>query len=322
MSVFHSLESASGRFGPAALAIGNFDGVHIGHQALLHSTVAYARGHDLVPAVLTFDPHPTAVVAPHRQPEMICTIEDRIRLLQAAGADKILVLPFTEQLARMMPDEFVERILLSNLQTRAVFVGQNFRFGCRQSGTPETLAELGRNLNFEAHFLAPVILRGEIVSSSLIRKDLANSRVVRAARFLNRWFSLRGHVAPGHGVGRKQTVPTLNLTPTPGVVCPRGVFVTETVEPRTNRIWPSITNVGVRPTFGGDELTIETYLLSKLEGDSPGEIEVRFQHFLRGERRFPTPEDLKAQIMRDIARAQVFRSRLSKLQKPLPWIYC
>lgn len=322
MTVFRSLESAAGRFGPAALAIGNFDGVHIGHQALLRSMVAYGRSNNLVPAVLTFDPHPTAVVAPHRRPEMICTIEDRIRLLQAAGAEKILVLPFTEQLARMVPDEFVEQILLSKLQTRAVFVGQNFRFGCRQSGTPETLAELGRQLDFEAHFLPPVILRGEIVSSSLIRKDLASSRAVRAARFLNRWFFIRGRVVSGHGVGSKQTVPTLNLRPTPGIVCPRGVFVTETAEPGTDRVWPSITNIGVRPTFGGDELTIETYLLSKLEGDSPAEIEVRFQHFLRAERRFPTPEDLKAQIMRDIAKAQEFRTRLGKLRKPLPWIYC
>jgi riboflavin kinase/FMN adenylyltransferase len=321
MTVFRNLEAAAGGFGPCALAIGNFDGVHVGHQALLRSTTAYARQHQLVPAVLTFDPHPTAVVAPHRRPEMICTLEDRVRLLAAAGAEQILVLPFTEQLAQMTPREFAERILVDSLGTRAVFVGQCFRFGYRQAGTPEVLADLGSELGFEAHFLAPVVLRGQVVSSSAIRKQLASSRVSCAARFLNRWFSIRGAVVSGHGVGAKQTVPTLNLRPVPGLVCPRGVFVTETSEVDSDRVWPSITNVGMRPTFGGDEMTIETYLLTPLEGDSPQAVEVRFQHFLRQERKFASPEELKAQIMRDVQRSQIFRARLRKLQRSVPSIY-
>ena len=321
MTVFHNLEAAAGGFGPCALAIGNFDGVHVGHQALLRATTAYARVHQLVPAVLTFDPHPTAVVAPHRRPQMICTVEDRVRLLSAAGAEKILVLPFTEQLARMSPREFVERILVDGLGTRALFVGQNFRFGYRQAGTPEVLAQLGAELNFEAQFLAPVVLRGRVVSSSAIRKQLAASQVSCAARFLNRWFSMRGTIVSGHGVGAKQTVPTLNLRPTPGLVCPRGVFVTETSDIDSDRVWPSITNVGIRPTFGGDEMTIETYLLGPLEGESPQAIEVRFQHFLREERKFASPEELKAQIMRDVQRSQIFRARWKKLQKSVPSIY-
>lgn len=321
MKTFRTVESAANAFGPCALAIGNFDGVHIGHQALLREATQYAQDRQLVPAALTFDPHPTAVVAPHRRPEMICTVEDRVRLLHAGGAENVLVLPFTSDIAKMTPREFVEQILIGVLGTRAVFVGENFRFGVRQSGTPEILAELGRELHFDAHFLPPVVLRGETVSSSAIRGELARSLVSRAARLLNRWFFVRGKVVSGQGVGSKQTVPTLNLRPVPGLVCPRGVFVTETSDLDSDRIWPSVTNIGVRPTFGGEELTIETYLLSPLEGEAPRSIEVRFQHFLRPERRFGNPEELKAQILRDVHRSQIFRRRLRRLQKPVPSIY-
>jgi riboflavin kinase/FMN adenylyltransferase len=318
---FRTLEAAAGAFGPCALAIGNFDGVHIGHQLLLREATRYASEHRLVPAALTFHPHPTSVVAPQRRPEMICTVEERVRLLHAAGAENVLVLPFTLETSRMTPREFVEKVLIDALGTRAVFVGENFRFGVRQSGTPEVLAELGRELDFEPHFLPPVVVRGEMVSSSVIRGEIAKGRVVRAGRLLNRWFSLRGDVVAGQGVGSKQTVPTLNLQPTPGLVSPRGVYVTETLDLDAERVWPSVTNVGTRPTFEGDELTIETFLLSALEGQAPRSIEVRFQHYVRAERRFESPAELKAQIMRDVGRAQTFQRRLRRLQKPVPSIY-
>lgn len=321
MTVFRSLEAATGVFGPCAVAIGNFDGVHVGHQALLRATVAYAKPPQLTPAVLTFDPHPAAVVAPHRRPEMICTLEDRIRLLGESGAEKILVLPFTEELARMTPREFVEQILLARLETRAVFVGENFRFGCRQAGTPEVLAGLGAELGFQAQFLEPVVLRGRIVSSSVIRTELSKGNVSLAARLLNRCFSLRGPVVSGHGVGSRQTVPTLNMRPVEGLVSPRGVFVTRTVDTGSGRVWPSITNVGVRPTFGGDELTIETFLLTPLEGGTPRNIETQFEHFLRPERRFASAEELRAQIMQDVRKAQVFSVRFTRLRHVIPSIY-
>jgi riboflavin kinase/FMN adenylyltransferase len=321
MKDFRTLESATEAFGPCALAIGNFDGVHIGHQSLLRGAARYATEHHLVAAALTFDPHPTAVVAPQRRPEMICTVEDRVRLLHAAGAENVLVLPFTAEIAKMTPREFAEKVLVGVLGTRAVFVGENFRFGVRQSGTPEVLAGLGRELGFDSHFLPPVVLRGVTVSSSVIRGEVTKSEVGRAARLLNRWFFLRGEVVSGQGIGSKQTVPTLNLRPAPGLVCPRGVFVTETSDLASDRMWPSVTNVGVRPTFGGEELTIETYLLGPLEGDAPTSIEVRFQHFLRAERRFENPEELKAQILRDVRRAQIFHRRIQRLQRAVPSIY-
>lgn len=312
-TVFRSLEQARGCFGPCALAIGNFDGVHIGHQALLSQAVDFAAKNALAPAVLTFDPHPTVVVAPERTPLAICTLDQRLRFLELAGIARILVLPFTREISRLAPEEFVSQILIDALATKAVFVGDNFHFGYKQAGTPETLRALGERFGFVSCFVKPVAWRGEIVSSSAIRRYLASGDVTRAARLLGRCFAIDGAVVSGHGIGSKQTVPTLNLRPAHGQLVPRGVYVTETLETGARRRWPSITNAGVRPTFGGDELTIETFLLSPLEDRAPDRIEVEFRRFLRAERQFPSPDALKAQIFKDVARARGYWRRFSKL---------
>ncbi len=321
MKDFRSVESARGQFGPSALAIGNFDGVHIGHQALLREAVRYASAHGITPAALTFYPHPTAVVAPRHVPLLICSLEKRIQLLAAAGAERILVLPFTPEVARMSPEEFVSQILVDALETKAVFVGENFHFGHKQSGTPDVLRGLAERYRFYVRFLKPVSLRGEIVSSSAIRRYLASGNVSRVGRLLGRCFSLAGPVVTGHGVGSKQTVPTLNLRSAPDRIVPRGVYVTETVELPSNRRWESITNAGFRPTFGGNELTVETFLLGKWEGDGPQEIEVRFHHFVRVERQFPSPEALKQQIFKDVSVAQKYWRRRTKIGIPAASIY-
>lgn len=311
----------SERFGPCALAIGNFDGVHIGHQALVHEVVRCASEKGLHPAVLTFDPHPTAVLAPTKVPLQICGLEQRINLLKQAGIERVRVLPFTADLAALSPQRFVEEVLVRELETKAVFVGENFRFGCRQSGTPEVFRELGSEYGFSICFLPPVTFRGQVVSSTIIRQYLAKGEVVLAGHLLGRCFVLQGPVVSGHGVGSKQTVPTLNLRPPVNQVVPRGVYVTETRDIADGRRWRSITNAGVRPTFGGDELTIETFLLEPLTGDTPEAIEIAFRHFVRAERKFPNPEELKVQILRDIARASNYWRRVERLAQPLSSIY-
>ena len=312
MTVFRSLEEAVGRFGPCALAIGNFDGVHVGHQALIRRAVDFAARNHATPAVLTFDPHPTAIVAPERMPQLICSLPQRLKLLSEAGAARILVLPFTPDIARLSPEDFVSRILVAALQTKGVFVGDNFRFGHRQAGTPEMLRTLAGQYGFASEFIHPVCLRHEIVSSSAIRQYLAAGNVSRAGRLLGHCFALEGEIVTGQGIGSKQTVPTLNLRPVPNQVVPRGVYITETFDARSHRRWPSITNAGIRPTFGGEELTIETFLLGPLDEPAPAQIEVRFRRFVRPERRFPDPAALKAQIFKDVARAQTYWRRLSK----------
>lgn len=315
--VYRDLESARGKFGPCATAIGNFDGVHIGHRELISRTVAFAADHELKPAALTFDPHPASVVAPERMPMAITSLDERLRLLDELGLKRILVLPFTPAVAQMSPEEFVREVLAGPVQARAVFVGENFRFGARQAGNAATLQELGAKYGFAPQFLPPVVYRGEVVSSSAIRRHVSSGNVARAGRLLGRCFSVKQPVVTGHGIGSKQTVPTLNVKPPPGQVLPRGVYVTETLcldrdlEPR--RRWHSVTNCGVRPTFGGDELTVETYLLGPLEGAPPSQIEVQFRHFIRPERSFPDASSLKDQILRDVAKAQEYWRRAERL---------
>lgn len=319
--VLRSVKEARAQFEPCALAIGNFDGVHLGHQALLNRTKRQAAERDIAPAVLTFHPHPTVIVAPERTPELISTLEQRLELLSAAGAGQILVLPFTDEVAQLSPREFVWQILCNTLKTRVVVVGENFRFGHKQAGTPETLRVLGREFGFESQFVPPVTWRGEVISSSAVRNYLKSGNVSRAARLLGRCFSIAGAVVTGRGVGSKQTVPTLNLRPPDGQIVPRGVYITETLEHSTKRRWESITNCGFRPTFGGDELTIETFLLTPLEGDPPSHIEVEFRRFVRSEIQFPSPEALKAQILQDVSRAKAYWHRVGQIRKPAASIY-
>jgi riboflavin kinase/FMN adenylyltransferase len=310
--VHSSLDSAQGDFGPCALTIGNFDGVHRGHQALLKATCDYAREHGMCPAVLTFHPHPAVFVAPERVPELICPLDERVRLLSAAGAERILILPFNDRLARFTPAEFVSQILVQGLQAKAVFVGENFRFGHKQAGTTGTLTELGQIHDFAACFLAPVSYRGNLVSSSAVRQNIAAGNVAFAGRLLNRCFSLQGEVVKGHGIGSRETVPTLNIKPPEGQIIPRGVYITQTVEPATGRVWPSITNSGTRPTFDGTELTVETFLLAPLDGLSPGHIRIEFRRFIRAERQFPDSTALRRQIMVDVGRANAFWRRVRR----------
>jgi riboflavin kinase/FMN adenylyltransferase len=311
--VFRSLDEARGHFGPAALAIGNFDGVHMGHRALVGEMCGYANARSLKRAVLTFHPHPTVLVAPDRVPPMICTLEERLAHLEELGVDLILVLPFTPELSRHTPEEFVSRVLLNTLNTKATFVGTNFHFGHRQAGTPAVLTELGRQHGFDTIFLEPIAYRGAIVSSSAIRKALTDHRLGFASHLLGRCFSVSGDVVAGQGIGRKETVPTLNILPAPDQLLLRGVYVTRTYDLESKRAWPSITNVGIRPTFQGEGVTIESFLLAELTGDAPRHIRVEFRRFVREERQFENPQALKQQIFRDVARAQAYWRRVNQL---------
>ena len=307
--VYRSLEEASASFAPSTLTIGNFDGVHIGHQDIFRRVIDAASRIGAKPSVLTFDPHPSKLVAPERAPKLLSTVEQRCDLIAATGIEQILVLPFTAAVASLSPEEFVNQILRRALGVRVLLIGGNFRFGRGASGDTRTLVEAGARSNFEVQVVEPVRCRGHIVSSTEIRTLIACGRVGWAARFLGRPYGLEGEIVSGHGVGKRQTVPTLNLSTTAEVLPARGVYVTRTTDLHDGRQWRSVTNVGVRPTFGGDRLTVETFLLAPLEGADPSRIRVDFWHRLREERKFENPEVLKAQILRDAARAIKWHSR-------------
>jgi riboflavin kinase/FMN adenylyltransferase len=306
MRVARTIVEASD-FEPSAVTIGNFDGVHAGHQHLFREVVRIAQERGLRATVLTFDPHPSSVVAPERMPRLLTTHEERCELLRDIGIDQVLILPFTIETARLSPEEFVQRILVDVLHAKAVLVGDNFRFGHKQAGNTKTLSELGEKYGYQTRVVEAIKFRGRVVSSSEIRRLIECGDVARACRCLGRPFAISGDVVSGHGVGAKQTVPTLNLRWSAELLPRPGVYITRT---RNGRVWNSITNVGHRPTFGGgQEMSIETFLLDLLEGPAPAHISVEFLRRVRDERKFETPEALKAQILKDVGRAQAFFRR-------------
>lgn len=302
-------ETVPADFGPCALTIGNFDGVHAGHRELMRRVAAVAAPHHLRPSVLTFDPHPAKIVAPARSPKLITTIDERLALIQAEHMEHALVLGFTAEIARLQPDEFVRQLLVEQLKARYVVVGDNFRFGRDQAGDAGLLTELGDRYGFRVEAVPAVKLDGVVVSSSAIRKAIASGLEIAVANaMLERPYAVQGRVVTGHGIGSKQTVPTLNLHTEAEVLPGVGVYVTRTYDiDESSRTWESITNVGRRPTFGdGDTLTIETFLLSEFDGANPQRIRVEFLKWVREERKFPSPEDLKQQIFRDVNEAKSF----------------
>ncbi len=313
MQVFRSLEGARGRFGPCAVTIGNFDGTHIGHQELFREVALLASVHRWAPAVLTFDPHPAKVVAPERAPKRLSTHEERVETMRACGVDRVLILPFDAALAGVAPDAFVRGILVGALGTKAVIVGDNFRFGHKHAGNIHLLADLGRELGFATHIEPAIRFRGVVVSSTEVRTAIASGRVGFAGRLLGRPYALVGRVVSGYGIGSKQTVPTLNLAADQEVLPARGVYITRTRDLDSERRWNSITNIGMRPTFDGDALTIETFLLSAFDGDTPSRIAVEVLRRVREEKKFESPEALKAQIFRDVARANSYHRRVASL---------
>jgi riboflavin kinase/FMN adenylyltransferase len=310
MKVYRSLAEVPADFGPSALTVGNFDGVHFGHRRILRRLKAIADEKGWKPSVLTFDPHPTRVVAPERTPPLMTSPGRRAQLMEQEGIAQVLIMPFTRELASLEPAGFVRQLLVERLGARAVLVGDNFRFGHRQAGNVELLAALGRELGFETEVIPAVKCRGRVVSSSGIRELIRAGRVSLAARLLERPYALEGEVVPGRGVGSKQTVPTLNLATDAEVIPANGVYVTRTRDLDAAREWNSITNIGYRPTFGSsDQLSIETFLLAPLEGGDPRRIRVEFLWRVRDERRFPAPEALRAQILKDVHTAQSYFRR-------------
>jgi riboflavin kinase/FMN adenylyltransferase len=252
--------------------------------------------------------------------------------MEGDGIEQVLILPFDAHLSSLDPEAFFREVLVDDLGARAVVVGDNFLFGNRQSGDVGTLLALGEKLGVRVGIVPAIRRRGVLVSSSEIRRLLSIGDVSRAGRLLGRPFAVSGAVVAGEGRGRKETVPTLNLE-IPSLDLERaavpanGVYITRTFEEEDSpvcpqrdrqdgprlRSWRSVTNVGYRPTFGGRHLTIETFLLDPLEGGSPERIRVEFLRRLRDERTFPNAEQLRAQILRDVSRAQTFFRRIAPI---------
>jgi riboflavin kinase/FMN adenylyltransferase len=269
------------------VAVGSFDGVHLGHREVI-------RGSD---SVLTFDPHPTAIVAPQHTPKLLTSLDVKAELVQALGVDELIVIPFDADFAKRSAPEFIDDVLVGSLGATYVSVGENFRFGNRAKGDPQMLAEDER---FSTRVAPLLEVEGEIVSSSHIRGLVLAGEVEQATRFLGAPFQMRGEVVHGDERGRELGFPTANLIPDDALVCPgHGVYAC-----LANGL-PAAVNIGVRPTFvtGRGEL-VEAYILD-FEGDLYGsELRVDFLSRLRGERRFPSAEALVEQMHRDVERTR------------------
>jgi riboflavin kinase / FMN adenylyltransferase len=290
----------------SVVAIGNFDGVHLGHQKILRGVLERSRagGRGLLATVLTFFPHPARVLRPAAAPALLTTLDQRLAAFDAIGLDAALVLQFDEELSKVGAEEFARRFLVETLRAKAVLVGGNFRFGHKQTGDVKLLAAIGAECGFEVCVIEPVTVDGEVVSSSGIRRMLTEGRVEEAAKFLGRPFSLGGEIRPGTGTGRKLVVPTLNLTIEQEMLPKNGVYATEVI--LGGKRFPSATNIGVRPTFDGTRLAIESHLIGFSEQLTSGQMEVRFCTRLRDEQKFASVDALREQVLRDIERAREY----------------
>ena len=316
MRVIGDLRELGQPMAPSVATIGNFDGVHLAHETLLRRIVEAARLQGFVATAVTFEPHPIKVLAPEHAPRLLTPLRRKIDLIAATGIDLLVVLPFTRELARQSPLEFVRNVLVNPLHAASVHVGPNFRFGYRQSGDTEILEELGKQEGFRVETVPMLRVRGDRVSSTRIRELLTEGRVHKANRLLGRPFSCRGPIVAGMGAGRKHTVPTLNLAPIEEQLPKVGVYVTQTLLSGARH--DSVTNVGFKPTFGHHRLTVETFLLNFSGQIEETDMEIEFLYRLRDEMKFQNPAILKVQIQEDARRSIKFFRLLKQYGRQLP----
>jgi riboflavin kinase/FMN adenylyltransferase len=290
-----------------AVTVGNFDGVHRGHRALVSEAVALAREGGGVSVVLTFDPHPARVLGPGRAPAALTTLAQKEELLALLGVDRFAVLPFDAGVARLPPDAFAREVLQGAVGARHVVVGESFRFGHRREGDARALAALGEGLGFSVRALPAVLEQGSPVSSSRVRDELFRGDVGAARSLLGRPYFVDASVVRGDGRGRTIGVPTANLVAENEILPARGVYAARFRVPEGD--WhPSVVNLGHRPTFGGEHATVEAHLIG-FEGDLYGaRVRLEFHERLRGEQRFDGKEALVARIREDVTRARALLS--------------
>jgi riboflavin kinase/FMN adenylyltransferase len=302
MRIVRGLPSAPPDRRPSAVALGVFDGVHLGHRAILGGAVAHARATGSPAIACTFDPHPLEVLQPDRAPLPITTLDERLDLIAACGVDETVVLTFTRELAAMEPEAFVKDVLVDRLAARQVVVGFNHRFGRGARGDAALLRELGARGGFSVDVIEPLTVDGVPVSSTAIRSALARGDLDAAVRMLGRPYTLPGKVVAGAGRGRTLGFPTANVAPDRPVLVAPGVYAcTVEVAGQSRR---AVVNVGVRPTFGEQALAVEAYLLD-FSGDLYGQtVRLVFRSRVREERRFSSVDALRAQIADDVENAR------------------
>lgn len=302
MRIFHHIEDQSFSTLGTVATMGNFDGIHLGHQALVRNTVQESTRLGYPSTVLTFEPHPLKVLAPERAPSLILSYEDKITLLQSLGVDIVVAQRFDRQFASIPADDFVRRFLVDRLKIKKLWVGRDLRFGQGRRGGTDDLLRLAASAGFEVGVLDPILLNGVRISSSRIRKLIEEGRVAEVKPMLGRYHFVSGRVITGHRRGRELGFPTANIATQTELVPPNGIYATLT-EVRNRRLL-SVSSIGINPTFGDGPRTVESFILD-FDGDIYGErIKLSFVQRIRDEKKFEVVKDLVAQMHEDVEDAR------------------
>ncbi|WP_227766591.1 bifunctional riboflavin kinase/FAD synthetase [Zhaonella formicivorans] len=310
MDILHQLPVSCEK---SVVALGNFDGIHLGHRKLIAGVVEKAKQTNCSSVVLTFDPHPEQVLFPERPLKLLLSNKKKSELIAQLGVRKLVYLPFDLKLAQLSPEEFVRQVLVQGLNVKSVFVGFNYTFGRKASGTTETLSKLGRELGFELQVIPPVKVKGEIVSSTSIREALEKGRVEKARELLGYWPVLSGRVVSGQQKGRTIGFPTANLQVDDNILIPKNGVYASLVKLGNKRYY-GMTNIGKKPTLAEDlPITIEINIFGFSRDIYGEELEVSFCHRLRDEQKFASLYDLKAQLDMDYKKSTAILHSLENI---------
>ena len=308
MQIYYDLEAPSEFCQEFIVTVGVFDGLHVGHQAVIQQVLMQAEKFKLSSLVLTFHPPPLAFLAPERCPPALSTLPKKIELLQRLGVDAVVFARFDAYLQQMSPDAFVQQVLLQRLYAKRVIVGYDWQFGKGRSGNAEALKQLGERYQFGVMIVGPVQLHGAAVHSTRVREAIATSHLDLASELLGRRYSIMGKIVQGEGRGRQIGFPTANIDAGNQMVPPNGVYAIQAkLEGRT---FDGALNMGTRPTFDGEKFQIETHLFDFEKMVYGEDIEIFFIEKIRDERRFPNPEVLVDQIKQDITAAKAILNRM------------
>ncbi len=312
MDIYHGLDNID-RHRNMVIALGNFDGVHLGHRELIRRTIAVAENENYTPAVLTFDPHPMKVLQPDRCPPMLLAKEEKIRLLADLGIQLLVIIPFTRKIARLSPRKFVKNILVDRFQVRAVVAGYNYNFGYRGAGNAGVLSQLAEEFGLRA-IIVPLVRCGQVeVSSTLIRRLLLEGKVAEAARFLGYFPYLKARVVAGDRRGRQFGFPTANLALPADLLTPaNGVYAVKVSV--DGRLFKGVANIGVKPTFHLNRpQNLEVHLFEFNGELYKAEIKVEFIQRIRGEQEFSSVPELVRQIENDAGEAKKILDRAGEV---------
>ena len=290
------------KFTGSIITLGNFDGLHLGHQELIRQIVLRAEETGSLSMVVTFRPHPLKILAPEKCPPLISIYEEKIRLIEELGIDVLVKIPFTLDFSSMEPRDFVKDVLVDLLGAKEIFVGYNYRFGKNRKGDIRMLRELGKELDFLVREIEQVSLASEVISSTLIRRLLQKGEVEHAAKLLGREYALSGIVLKGDGRGRGLGFPTANIAPRHAIIPSNGVYAVKLFV--RDKYYDGIVNIGMRPTFAANSLAIEVHIFDFDEDLYGEEVTLYFIRKIRKEKKFQNAEALITQIKEDIGTAR------------------